>query len=192
VLSGWSRSCATGATARADSTSTASDCAQVTLEVYRQRTGATGSVGLDRRGSLSIQPFEGSRFVRGGRYGISIDFSLEVVEKKNICGASFKSKFIDLTMKPRLDRVMVTRDRPFCKTRDAGVLFVCTSRISDAACFEHAIASAAEAASFKRANRKKSRGKSCRQSRRRVEARIEMPRCRTRKTSDYPPQLCVG
>jgi hypothetical protein len=117
---------------------------------------------LDRRGSLSIQPFEGSRFVRGGRYGISIDFGLEVVEKKNICGASFKSKFIDLTMKPRLDRVMVTRDRPFCKTRDAdaGVLFVCTSRISDAACFEHAIASAAEAASFKRANRKKSQGNS--------------------------------
>ena len=95
MLSGWSRSCATGATARADSTSTASDCAPVTLEVYRKRTGATGSVGLDRRGSLSIQPFEGSRFVRGGRYGISIDFGLEVVEKKNICGASFKSKFIE-------------------------------------------------------------------------------------------------
>jgi hypothetical protein len=73
---------------------------------------------LDLRSSLSIQPFEGSRFVRGGRYGISIDFGLEVVEKKNICGARFKSKFIDLTMKPRLDRVMVTRDRPFCKTRD--------------------------------------------------------------------------
>jgi hypothetical protein len=57
---------------------------------------------LDRRGSLSIQPFEGSRFVRGGRYGISIDFGLEVVEKKSTCGASFKSKFIDQTMKPRL------------------------------------------------------------------------------------------
>jgi hypothetical protein len=107
-----------------------------------------------------IQRLEGSRFVRGGRYGISIDFGLEAVEKKNICGARFKSKFIDLTMKPRLDRVMVTRDRPFCKTRDAGVLFVCTSRMSDAACFEHAIASAAEAASFKRANRKKSQGNS--------------------------------
>jgi hypothetical protein len=63
---------------------------------------ATGSVGLDLRTSLSIQPFEGSRFVRGARYGISIDFSLEVVEKKSICGASFKSKFIDLTMKSRL------------------------------------------------------------------------------------------
>jgi hypothetical protein len=57
---------------------------------------------LDLRSSLSIQPFEGSRFVRGGCYGISIDFGLEVIEKKSACGASFKSKFIDLTMKPRL------------------------------------------------------------------------------------------
>jgi hypothetical protein len=73
-----------------------------TLVLYRKRTGATGSVGLDLRSSLSIQPFEGSRFVRGGRYGISIDFGLEVVDNKSTCGASFKSKFIDLTMKPRL------------------------------------------------------------------------------------------
>jgi hypothetical protein len=72
-----------------------------TLELYRKRTGATAPVRLDLRSSLSIQPFEGSRFVRGGR-GISIDFGLEVVEKKSICAASFKSKFIDLTMKPRL------------------------------------------------------------------------------------------
>jgi hypothetical protein len=57
---------------------------------------------LGPQGSLSIQPFEGSRFVRGGRYGISIDSGLEVVEKNNICGASFKSKLIDLTMKRRL------------------------------------------------------------------------------------------
>jgi len=70
-----------------------------TLELYRKRTGATVSVG---RSSLSIQPFEGSRFVRGGRYGISIDFGLEVVEKHSICGVTFKSKFIDLTMKPKL------------------------------------------------------------------------------------------
>jgi hypothetical protein len=57
---------------------------------------------LDIRSSLSIQPFEGSRFVRGGRYGISIDFGLEVVEKENTCGETFKSKFIDLTITPRL------------------------------------------------------------------------------------------
>ncbi len=64
------------------------------------RRDSFGSLGP--QSSLSIQPFEGSRFVRGGRYGISIDFGLEVVEKKNICGAGFKSKFIDLTIKPRL------------------------------------------------------------------------------------------
>jgi hypothetical protein len=73
-----------------------------TLELYRKRTGATVSVSLDLRSSLSIQPFEGSRFVRGGRYGISIDFGLEVVEKENTCGATLKSEFIDLTIEPRL------------------------------------------------------------------------------------------
>jgi hypothetical protein len=57
---------------------------------------------LDLKSSLSIQPFEGSRFVRGGRYGISIDFGLEVIEKQSVCGAIFKSKFIDPSMKPRL------------------------------------------------------------------------------------------
>jgi hypothetical protein len=43
--------------------------------------------------------------VRGGRYGISIDFGLEVVEKESICGVTFKSKFIDLTMQLRLTTV---------------------------------------------------------------------------------------
>ena len=78
------------------------DWSRETLELYRKRTGATVSVRLDLSGSLSIQPFEGSRFVRGGRYGISIDSSLEVVGKKSTCEATFISKFIDLTMKPRL------------------------------------------------------------------------------------------
>jgi hypothetical protein len=55
-------------------------------------------LALDLSGSLSIQPFEGSRFVRGGRYGISIDFGLEVVAKNGTCGVTFISKFIDLTM----------------------------------------------------------------------------------------------
>ena len=54
------------------------------------------------RSSLSIQPFGGSRFVRGGRYGISIDFGLEVVEKQSVCGTMFKSEFIALTKKLKL------------------------------------------------------------------------------------------
>jgi len=57
---------------------------------------------LDLRSSLSIQPFEGSRFVRGGRYGISIDFGLEVVEKQSVCGTIFESEFIELTKKLKL------------------------------------------------------------------------------------------
>jgi hypothetical protein len=66
---------------------------------------------LDLGGSLSIQPFEGSRFVRGGRYGISIDFHLEVIEETSTCGEAFKSKFINLTIKPNArDRLIVTPD----------------------------------------------------------------------------------
>jgi hypothetical protein len=42
--------------------------------------------------SLSIQLFEGSGFVRGGRYGISIDFG-ELIEKESTCGETFKLKF---------------------------------------------------------------------------------------------------
>jgi hypothetical protein len=53
-------------------------------------------------GAVSIGSFEGSRFVRGGRYGISIDFGLEVVENENTCWGTLKSKFIDLTITPRL------------------------------------------------------------------------------------------
>jgi hypothetical protein len=92
----------------------------------------------DLRSSLSIQPFEGGRFVRGGRYGISIDFGLEVIEEQSVCGAIFKSKFIDPTHEARAhDRLIVTRDEPFCKTDSQ-------SRISDVASFGHATASAAK------------------------------------------------
>ena len=80
----------------------ATDCGRMTLELYRKRTGATVSVSLDLRSSLSIQPVEGSRFVRGGRYGISIDFGLEVIEKHRVCGTNFESEFIELTKKLKL------------------------------------------------------------------------------------------
>ncbi len=62
----------------------------------------TVSVSLDLRSSLSIQPFEGIRFVRGGRYGLSIDFGLEVVEKQSVCGTILESEFIELTQKLKL------------------------------------------------------------------------------------------
>jgi integrase len=38
-----------------------------------------------------IQRLEGSRFVGSGRYGISIDFGLEVFEKQSVCGTIFAS-----------------------------------------------------------------------------------------------------
>jgi hypothetical protein len=78
------------------------DWSRETLELYRKRTGATVSVRLDLSGSLSIQPFEGSRFVRGGRYGISIDFGLEIIEKQSVCGTIFELEFIELTKKLKL------------------------------------------------------------------------------------------
>ena len=46
-----------------------------------------------------IQRLEGSRFVRGGRYGISIDFGLEVVEKQSVWGMIVESEFIELSKK---------------------------------------------------------------------------------------------
>ena len=67
-----------------------------------EANGTTVPVSLDLRSSLSIQPFEGSRFVRGGRYGISIDFGLEVIEKQRVCGTIFESEFIELTKKLKL------------------------------------------------------------------------------------------
>jgi hypothetical protein len=51
-------------------------------------------------GALLIQRLEGSRFVRGGRYGISIDLGLQVVGKKSSCVTIFKSMLIDISMKP--------------------------------------------------------------------------------------------
>lgn len=59
-------------------------------------------------------------FARGGRYGFSIDSGLEVVGEKRDCDAPLKSMFIALNHEvwahDRLDRLILTPDRPFCKT----------------------------------------------------------------------------
>ena len=52
-------------------------------------------------GRFGYSDLKEAAFVRGGRYGISIDFGLEVVERRSTCGETFKSKFIDPTMKPK-------------------------------------------------------------------------------------------
>jgi hypothetical protein len=67
-------------------------------------------VGVWRR--LRYSDLKEAACVRGGRYGISIDFGLEVVERE-----TFKSKFIDPTMEPKLtNRLIVTKEVEFFKT----------------------------------------------------------------------------
>jgi hypothetical protein len=39
-------------------------------------------------GRVGYSDLKEAAFVRGGRYGISIDFGLEVIVKKNACGAT--------------------------------------------------------------------------------------------------------
>jgi hypothetical protein len=75
----------------------------LSLSVVSEAT-AEGELGAGQnlRRSLLIQRLKGSRFVRGGRYGISIDFGLEVVEKQSVCGTIFESEFIELTKKLKL------------------------------------------------------------------------------------------
>jgi hypothetical protein len=70
--------------------------------LYLKRPYTTASNRSSPPWALQIQRFEGSRFVRGGRYGISIDFGLEVVEKQSVCGTIFESKFIELTKNLKL------------------------------------------------------------------------------------------
>ena len=55
---------------------------------------------------------KGAAFVRGGRYGVSIDFGLEVAGKKRDCDATLKSKLIALSHEvwPHNRRIL-TRDR---------------------------------------------------------------------------------
>jgi hypothetical protein len=77
--------------------------------------GSMNQVGVWRR--LRYSDLKEAACVRGGRYGISIDFGLEVVERLRTCGETFKSKFIDPTMEPKLtNRLIVTKDVEFFKT----------------------------------------------------------------------------
>lgn len=106
----------------------------VRAESEANRRHGFGRLGL--QSSLSLQPFEGSRFVRGGRYGISVDFGWEVIEKAEYLGADLRIELHRSNHGAQAhDRLIVTGDGPFCKTD-------CHFRISDVDCSEHAIASA--------------------------------------------------
>ena len=71
-------------------------------------------------------------FVRGGRYGISIDFGLEIIEKKSTCVASFNSKLTDPTMEATLGSLY--------RNARQTILQRSSSRISDAVRFGQAVA----------------------------------------------------
>ena len=53
-------------------------------------------------GRFGYSGLKEAALVRGGRYGISIDFGLEVVGKKSTCGATVNLELILFPMMPRL------------------------------------------------------------------------------------------
>jgi hypothetical protein len=53
-------------------------------------------------GRVRYSGLKEAAFVRGGRYGISIDFGLEVVGKNSTCGATGNLELISFPMMPRL------------------------------------------------------------------------------------------
>src|SRR5271166_4179217 len=107
-----------------------------TLVLYRMRSIVEVRRRALRWERVRYSGLKEAAFVRGGRYGISIDFGLEIVGKKSTCGASFKSKFTDPTMEAKLGS-------PHRNPRQT-ILQGSWSRISDAVRFEHATASAAK------------------------------------------------
>ena len=86
--------------------------------------------------ALQIQRLEGSRFIRGGRYGISIGSCW----KEEQLRGDPKLKFTDISMKSGSNgRLILTRGTPFFKAFTPEFF-----GIPDVACFTHAIASAAK------------------------------------------------
>ena len=53
-------------------------------------------------GRFGYSGLKEAAFVRGGRYGISIDLGLEVVGRKSVCGATINLEHISFPMMPRL------------------------------------------------------------------------------------------
>jgi len=53
-------------------------------------------------GRFRYSDLKEAAFVRGGRYGISIDFGLEIVESKSTCGVTVNLELISFPMTPRL------------------------------------------------------------------------------------------
>jgi hypothetical protein len=122
----------------------AHSCPQ-TLELYRKRTGATVSVILDHEFAFRLQPFEGSRSrLRRMRCPLW-DFN------RFWLGSYWKEEYLRVNLQievHRFDHEVKAANRLIVTRGDNSSRAVSNLR---AACFEHAKASAARAASFKRA-----------------------------------------
>jgi hypothetical protein len=92
---------------------------------FRKQIFPNKSFGLrSERGSSAFTrarenspPCHDSEIYAARRLVALIDFGLEVVEKQSVCGTIFESEFIELSKKLKAhDRLIVTRNGPFCKT----------------------------------------------------------------------------
>jgi hypothetical protein len=72
-------------------------------------------------GAFRYSDLKEAAFVRGGRYGISIDFGLQVIGNNSTCSAMLKSKLIDIDMKPgSMIALIVTQGTTFFKAPTLG------------------------------------------------------------------------
>ena len=74
----------------------------ITLVLYRMRPIVEVRRWALCRERVRYSGLKEAAFVRGGRYGISIDFGLEVVGRKSTCGATVNLELISFPMMPRL------------------------------------------------------------------------------------------
>jgi hypothetical protein len=120
----------------------------VTLVLYRRRALTRRGTETEGWGARSIKPSEGSRWrlrrTRAYPWYFNRFSPGNPCQKRDLEKRQFSMR-IDLSTVPRVrDRLILTQGLPFFKAQ----AFDFRSRISEAACFEHAAASAAPAASL--------------------------------------------
>jgi hypothetical protein len=71
------------------------DCARVTLELYRKRTGATVSVGSDLSVRLRYSRLKEAALFAAGAMGFQSMLVWKLLKRRNTYGATCKSKFIE-------------------------------------------------------------------------------------------------
>jgi hypothetical protein len=76
------------------------NCGPEVSGLYRKRWSEKKTARFLMCGGAFDSDLKEAAFVRGGRYGMSIDFGLEVVGKTGSCVTTLKSKFSDISIKP--------------------------------------------------------------------------------------------